>query len=286
MHELEKILEACRRVSRGVVVTVIRTEGSTYRRAGARVVISDRGEAFGAISGGCLERDLAERIAPWVAEMTPRVVTYDSTRTDDLVFGLGLGCRGVLDLLVEPFDELHPPRMLDFHWNGREPVEWSTTLPDGGTMTEIIRPQRALVAFGGGADVAPVLSLARQLGWRADMVTTRDPIALRDYDAAVVMTHNFPRDAEILRALLASDVAYIGILGPKRRGEELLSELGHPGDARIHSPVGLDLGSETPEEIALSIVAEITAVLNHRSARPLRELDRPIHDVQAVPVRA
>jgi xanthine/CO dehydrogenase XdhC/CoxF family maturation factor len=118
------------------------------------------------------------------------------------------------------------------------------------------------------------------------MVTTRDPIELRDYDAAVVMTHNFPRDVEILRALLASPIPYIGLLGPKSRGDELLAELGHDGDARIHSPVGLDLGSETPEEIALSIVAEIASALNQRSARSLRELDRPIHETQTVPSKA
>lgn len=285
MHELEKIVDACRRIRRGVVVTVIRTTGSTYRRAGARVVISDRGEAFGAISGGCLERDLAERIAPWLAEMTPRIVTYDSTSSDDLVFGLGLGCRGVLDLLIEPFDEQHPPRILAFRWNGREPVEWTTILPDGETLTELIRPRRAIVVFGGGADVEPVVALAGQIGWRADVVTTRDPIEPRDYDAAVVMTHNFPRDVEILRALLASPIPYIGLLGPKSRGDELLAELGHRGDSRIHSPIGLDLGSETPEEIALSIISEIAAVLNQRSARPLRELDRPIHEAQSVPAK-
>jgi xanthine dehydrogenase accessory factor len=278
MHELDRLLDAIARTPRGVVVTVIRTEGSTYRRPGARAVVSHDGKAYGAISGGCLERDLAERIAPWLAEMTPRIVTYDSTRSSDVIFGLGLGCRGVLDLLIEPFDETHPPRLASFRWNGREPVEWTTSLPNGETIIEIIRPQRAIVVFGGGADVEPVLALAKQTGWRADLITTRDPVDVRDYDAAVVMTHNFMRDADVLRMLLASPIPYIGLLGPKRRGGELLAEIGHPGDARIHNPIGLDLGGETPEEIALSIVAEIQAVLNRRTARSLRERDAPIHE--------
>ncbi|HEX2061167.1 MAG TPA: XdhC family protein [Thermoanaerobaculia bacterium] len=286
MHEIDNIIEACRTIERGVVVTVVRTHGSTYRRAGARAVIAENGQAFGAISGGCLERDLAERIRPWLADMQPRVVTYDSTREGDLVFGLGLGCRGVLDLLVEPFDAAHPPRILAFRWNGREPVEWTTTLPDGETMLELIRPQKAIVIFGGGLDVEPLVRLARQTGWRADVVTTRDPVDVREYDAAVVMTHNFLRDAEILPMLLASPVPYIGLLGPKSRGEELLAHAQLPRDARIHSPIGLDLGSETPEEIALSIVAEIQAVLNRRSARPLRELDAPIHEPATTPTCA
>jgi len=281
MHEIDKLITACRSLLdaglRGVVVTVVRTHGSTYRRAGARTVIGENGGVFGAISGGCLERDLGERIRPWLADMQPRVVTYDSSRSDDLVFGLGLGCRGVLDLLVEPFDAAHPPRLLQFQWSGREPVAWTTMLPDGESMVEIIQPQRAVVVFGGGADVQPVVSLARAIGWTADVVTTRDPIDLRAYDAAVVMTHNFLRDAELLPALLASQIQYIGLLGPKSRGLELLAHAGLAPDSRIHSPIGLDLGGETPEDIALSIVAEIQAVLNRRSAKALRDLDVPIH---------
>lgn len=283
MHEIDKVITACRSLiaegARGVLVTVVRTVGSTYRRAGARAVISEKGQAFGAISGGCLERDLAERIRPWLVEMTPRVVTYDSTRQDDLVFGMGLGCRGILDLLVEPFDATHlPPIVRDFAWNGREPVEWTTTLPDGSALVEVIRPQRGIVLYGAGLDVDPVVTLARQSGFHVDVVTTRAAIDLAPYDAAVVMTHNFHRDVDILRNLLDSSIPYIGLLGPRSRGDELLAEVGAPRQPRIHSPIGLDLGAETPEEIALSIVAEIQAVLARRSARSLRELQTPIHE--------
>ena len=282
MHEIDRILAAVRRITgagqRGVVVTVVRTEGSTYRRAGARVVISEGGEATGAISGGCLERDLGERIRPWLDGMEPRLVTYDSTRPDDLVFGLGLGCRGVLELLVEPFDAAHPPPLLRFRWNGRQPVAWTTVLPDGENFVEVVRPQRAVGVLGGGPEVEPGVRRGEQVGWRIYVVTTRDPVELDGYDAAVVMTHNFPRDAEILPRLLQSGVAYVGLLGPKSRGDELLAECAAAPDARIHSPVGLDLGGETPEEIALSIVAEIHAVLNRRSAQALRESNAPIHE--------
>ena len=282
MHELDKVIAACRSMinenRRGVLVTLIRTQGSTYRRAGARVVIAESGEAIGAVSGGCLERDLAERIRPWLADMQPRVITYDSSRGDDVVFGLGLGCRGVLELFVEPFDSSHVPSLVtDFRWNGRQPIEWTMHLPNGETLVERIRPQRALAIFGSGADVEPVASLARTIGWRVDVITTRDPIDVSDYDAAIVMTHNFHRDADALGLLLRSQIAYIGLLGPKSRGDELLAEIGATREPRLHSPIGLDLGSETPEEIALSIVAEIQATLNRRSARALRELNEPIH---------
>src|SRR4051794_41848077 len=106
MHEIDKVIAACRSVidrgNRGVLVTVIRTHGSTYRRAGARAVIGEDGTLTGAVSGGCLERDIAERVAMWLADMTPRLRPYDSTRGHGLVFGPGVGWRGKLDLLGRP----------------------------------------------------------------------------------------------------------------------------------------------------------------------------------------
>src|SRR6266508_2977251 len=98
MREIEKIGAAVKRImaagKRGIVAMVASTKGSTYRRAGARCVISEDGETIGAISGGCLERDLAERAKAWGDDFSARVITYDSSRFDDIVFGLGLGCRG------------------------------------------------------------------------------------------------------------------------------------------------------------------------------------------------
>src|SRR5947207_11669808 len=131
MHEIDKTLTALRRVvddgKRGILVTIVATRGSTYRRAGARAVISEDGDSFGTISGGCLERDLGERARGWLGDFQPRVITYDASRADDVIFGLGLGCRGETDMLVEPFDAAHPPRLVtDFQWNGREPVTWTS----------------------------------------------------------------------------------------------------------------------------------------------------------------
>jgi xanthine dehydrogenase accessory factor len=290
VHEIDAIITACRSLidagRRGVLVTVVRTQGSTYRRAGARVVIDDDGIVTGAISGGCLERDLAERIAGWLTDMSPRLITYDSTRSDDLVFGLGLGCRGVLDLLIEPFDATHRPRLIGFQWNGREPAEWTTLLPNGQSMLEILRPPLAIVIFGSGADAEPVAQLARAMGWRVDRARPRENFDPNTLDAAIVMTHNFARDTEILARLMPSPVPYIGLLGPRSRGDELLAEIGASRDARFHNPIGLDLGGETPQEIALSIVAEVQAVFERRSARSLRELTVPIHETRETPTCA
>jgi len=290
MHEIDKTLAALRRViddgKRGILVTIVATRGSTYRRAGARAVISEDGDSFGTLSGGCLERDLGERARAWLADPKPRLFTYDSTKASDIVFGLGLGCRGVIDVLIEPFDAARLPRLAtEFRWNGREPVVWTTTLDGRELLVEAIRPERAIAIFGGGNDVAPVARIAEQIGWRAAVISPKDmhPESVKErvdlgaFDAAVIMTHNFMHDLALLATILPSPIPYVGLLGPKSRGDELLAQLGMTRSERFHSPIGLDLGGETPEEIALAIVAEIQAALNQRDAKSLRELARPIH---------
>jgi xanthine/CO dehydrogenase XdhC/CoxF family maturation factor len=293
MHEITRTIAAAKRVidagKRGILATVIATRGSTYRRAGARTVISEDGEASGTISGGCLERDLAERVASWLVDFTPRVVNYDAAKMTDIVFGLALGCRGEIDLFIEPFDAAHPPRLVtDFRWHGRDPVVWTTMHQGRELFVEIINPERAIAIFGGGADVEPVAHLAQHVGMRASVIAPKDvhpeevreKVDLSAFDAAVVMTHNFLHDLALLAALLPSPIPYVGLLGPKTRGEELLSQLG-PMSAewleKLHSPIGLNLGGETPEEIALSIIAEVESALNRRKAQSLREIDGPIH---------
>ena len=97
----------------------------------------------------------------------------------------------------------------------REPVEWTTILPNGEAMIEIIRPPRTVVIFGSGADAEPVAQLAGSAGWVVTVPKPREIFDARGFDAAVVMTHNFARDAEILARLFASPIQYIGLLGPR-----------------------------------------------------------------------
>ncbi|HEX7191927.1 MAG TPA: XdhC family protein [Thermoanaerobaculia bacterium] len=274
-HEIDRILDAVRAAERGILVTLIRTSGSTYRRGGARAVITESGATCGLVSGGCIERDLRERMKAWMDDFTPHLITYDSTTDADLVFGSGLGCRGTLELLIEPFDAAHPPAIAAFRWNGREPVVWTTRLGDRELLVEVIRPPHTIAVFGNGADVEPVIALAERVGWRVVRAFEQE------LDAAVLMTHNFLRDAELLETLLPSAIPYVGVLGPKKRGAELVEHLSEEARAHAHrlrSPMGLDIGGETPEEIAISIIAEVQAVLNAREGRALLERDAPIHE--------
>ena len=291
MHEIDRIIGAAKNAKRGFIATLVRTEGSTYRRAGARCLITDDGDVTGTISGGCLERDLAARANSWMDDLQPRLITYDSSREDDIVFGLGLGCRGVVDIHIEPFDREHPSRFVrDFAWNGRSPVIWTTSLHDQTLLVEMIHPQRGIAIYGGGPDVEPVVRVAESVGWIARVIRPRDVhpeqvTAPSDVDAAVIMTHNYLYDLALLRTMFASDLSYIGLLGPRSRGDELMAEIQGASRGRLHNPIGLDLGAETPEEIALSIVAEIQAVLNRRDAQQLRNVAGPLHVRANVPAR-
>jgi xanthine/CO dehydrogenase XdhC/CoxF family maturation factor len=104
-------------------------------------------------------------------------------------------------------------------------------------------------------------------------------VSRSDCDAAVVMSHNYERDLVQLRALLAADVSYVGVLGPRRRTRRMVKDLGlsESDAARLHAPAGLDIGGETADGIALSIMAEVQAVMAGRSGAPLRQRRKPIH---------
>jgi xanthine dehydrogenase accessory factor len=168
---------------------------------------------------------------------------------------------------------------------------------------EVLRPPQPLVIFGEGSDVLPLLNFAKSLGWHVTVVpaassagrfTAADVVlpatiefpagnvAVDARTAAVVMTHSYPRDLELLETLIKSPARYIGVLGPKRRTEKLLAtlqahEMPSVSFARIHAPVGLDIGAETPSEIALAVLAEIQSVLKDRPGTSLRDRKAPIH---------
>lgn len=177
-------------------------------------------------------------------------------------------------------------------------------IPSVEVFIETLLPPVPLVVFGAGQDALPVVELARGLGWRtevvdpqarpaslsrfalADQVTLSRPeevgahVAITPRTMALLMSHNYSHDLVLLRFLLASPARYIGVMGPRKRTERMLKELAGAEErvrfedaslARLHSPVGLDIGANGPAEIALSIVAEMRAVLEGRDGGRLRE---------------
>jgi xanthine dehydrogenase accessory factor len=296
VHELDRIrlalTDAAQRGEAALLATVVDVDGSTYRGAGARMVVRADGSTVGAVSGGCLEADIVARAAELLVSGTPELAHYDTRGSDDDVLGLGLGCRGVLDVQLEPLS--------------------GDALNQAIAELAALRERTAvrLLVCGGGTDAIPVVRLASEVGWLVTVVdhrpsfatTTRFPdaervlrldvarepdalaasLVLERFSAAISMAHAATHDRAYLHALLAvPTLCYLGVLGPRRRTMELLEGARHvvPADlpANVYAPVGLDLGAETPEEIALAIVSEIAAVLGGRKAVSLRERRGPIH---------
>ena len=255
MTESNSVVDPFRQREFAALATVVSVEGSSYRRPGARMLITESGETTGVLSGGCLERDVCDRAQKVMRSGTPVVVRYDTT-------------NGNIDVFIE-----------------------------------VVQPRVRLVVFGAGPDVLPIVDLAKYLSWhttvvdtsarvssrerfsKADVVLLCRPedmmsqVSLSERTSVVVMTHNYLHDLELVQQLLPLPLRYLGCLGPRQRTERLLNEAS--GDTRylrrLHAPVGLDIGAETAEEIALSIVSEIKAVLSQRSGAQLRERLGSIH---------
>ncbi|HEV7732057.1 MAG TPA: XdhC family protein [Candidatus Binatia bacterium] len=337
-----------------VLATVVHVEGSGYRRPGARLLVSARGETVGAISGGCLETDLARR-AWWMTASGPAVVSYDAGTIGEV--DPRSGCGGVITVLVErltPHAEPNPLDVIEAVQRTRRPGLVVTALdersgagahhlvfPDDtrcgdvpqlraaadhaiaaglregahamivdgqATLVEVVGPPPALVVFGTGNDGHALVTFAATLGWdvtvtgshalraRAERFPHANRVVLTSPDAPLsgvpldaetsvaVMTHSLALDAVILHELRGVPLRYLGLLGPRHRTDGLLASL-FAGDApglarmraRLHAPIGLDLGADGPNEIALAIVAEIRAVLAGRAGGRLRDRSAALH---------
>lgn len=301
-----------------VVATVAFVRGSMYRRPGARAVLGEHGPLAGIVSGGCLEQDLVLRARAVLAAGQAEIVAYDLANDLDRVFGTGSGCEGSARILLERVLPGEPwPGRVDEALSRRLGGQFETLLegsfphrlcpPDEPfasgepVLREDLVPPLWLVVFGAGDDAQPLVALARAAGFLVTVVDRRAAFA-RDsrfpgaqvacateadfarthpWDprtAAVVMTHSYDKDREILEALLPGPAFYVGLLGPKRRSKRMLEGMSGAESPRLYAPAGLDLGGETPAEIALAIVSEIRAVHTGRAAISLRDRAGSIHE--------
>ncbi len=328
-----------------VLATVFETAGSTYSKSGQRILIRANGDYQGLVSGGCLEGDLAERARAVLENGAASAVTYDMRDEADDLFGLGVGCNGMIRVFLqrltrktgyEPFATIarllfsrRPSCVATVVYSDDEALPAGTTLvtESGGAelfsdsdaerllpgcMAAIeagsarldeaagigvlyapVQPLPNLLVLGAGLDAVPVVSIALELGWRvsvgdhrpsyierndmteAERVALIDPKALDSefeldsFDAVIVMSHHLRTDQEYLGKLAGVDLGYIGVLGPTARKERLLDALGEHGETlrnRLRGPVGIDIGADSPESIALSLLAEIHSELKRGSA--------------------
>jgi xanthine dehydrogenase accessory factor len=359
MKELEQILRLWKKAETSgesaVLATVVKTRGSSYRVPGARMLLISSGQRAGSISGGCLEDELVKK-AFWFTESGPVIRKYDTTPDGEIAPGFGLGCRGVIHVLLErltprdptvfniiqdtaservPAAIAHLIRPIKFagqrltidthggaHHNVAdaelascleresklllsERVSGSVLLKDEiEAFIEIVTPPLRLLVFGAGDDAVPVTEIAKYLGWqvwvfdgrahyaRREKFPQADAVAVRHsgeahvipaidpWTAAILMSHSYAQDLEMLRELSGKGLSYLGVLGPRKRTVQLLSDAGLDASAlgpTLHSPMGLDIGADGPEQVALAVIAEIQATLNGRAGGLLRERIGSIH---------
>jgi xanthine dehydrogenase accessory factor len=353
------------------LATVVHVEGSSYRRPGARMLVTDDGQLTGAISGGCLEGDALRKALLAISQQKNKLVTYDTTDDHDTTLGVQLGCNGIVHILFEPIhtEQANNPIELlkqvlvkrqkavlitlfslhsrtasqpgtcflhlakdsrtvynqsqaDFGLNLLDEADaayakgdsfFKAFSRDNQNLTgfvEYLNTPPALVIAGAGNDIVPLVEMADILGWETTVVDGRvahatkqrfpkatkvivtkaedvlDHVEPDERTFFLLMTHNYNYDLTLLKQLIFVDnCPYTGALGPKKKLERMFAELEDHGlqitdlqKSRIYGPVGLDIGAETSEEIALSVLAEIKAVLSDKKGLSLKDKTEPIHN--------
>ncbi len=334
MVDRQRIVRQWNRGLARVLVTLVRAEGSSYRRPGAHLLIGMDGEYAGTVSGGCLEAEVVRKAA-WMVRDGAIVERYSTLFDDTAEIPFGLGCGGVVDLLLEPADTAECRALVEAMEAslGGEKSIVATWLPvsgkrlrrvvldangdvvfrsealhsvdldavvnfsvtsfrdDSELYVESLSAPPRLFVLGAGDDAKPVVTMAALLGWRVTVVDGRAQLARPErfpkaervvstsdiaelgvtaIDAVVIMTHSYEQDRALLAGLLGgSDVpGYVGLLGASHRSSLLVSEAAATigcGVAecceRVWAPVGLDLGGDGAEAIALAIIAEVQAWL-------------------------
>ena len=310
-----------------VLATIIGTEGSSYRKTGAMMMINSLGKYHGLLSGGCLESDIMRQSRRCWEDGRNRIIQYDMREEEDLAWQLGIGCGGLVRILLQPVDtdnqylRLDQLRGLlqqnkyccyrqnideDFPNNDlmeleNEPTEKFQMGEQSGQqiLSHFLKPAPHLAVFGGGVDAIPLVSMAGDLGWQVTLVDPRPSYArashfgaakqivrseihqlqnaawLNQLDVAILMNHNVELDAQSLALLKDSSAKYLGILGPTHRTDRVFDAAGlnlEMFTMPISNPVGLRLGGELPESIALSILSEVHAFLEQADGRSISGL--------------
>lgn len=333
-HEFKKIIETYsilkKSGQKAVLATVVLVEGSSYRREGARMLVLENGKTIGAISGGCVEKEVVQQAQFVFKSGRAKIMTYDGRYR--------LGCEGTLfvlleeliiddctlDLLTNSFLNRKTFRVnSNFTLEDKEVEMGSELLFESGDVRYLnkrIQPSQQLevfeeelvpcfqlVIFGGEHDSVKLCELAFASGWEVTVVCSpqsgkskRDfPGAsmvflttAENYDAStidaetaiVIMSHNFAKDVLFLKVLKVFNPIYIGLLGPAKRREQLLHayieyhpEVEEAFLDRIYGPAGLNIGAETPGEIAISIIAEILSVVRNENVMSLQDKKGAIH---------
>ncbi len=336
LHELKEIINQAiinqKKGLKNVLASVVHLDGSSYRKPGVRMLISDDLSSIGTVSGGCVEKEIIQRAKIVFTDNKPKVITYDGR--------FRLGCEGVLYILIEPFfisvdflnsfveatknretikiessfikqDEAFGDFGSIITFENKKTYSFSDAnnhkSEKEDVFTQILQPSFKFIIIGGEHDAVKLCKVASNLGWEIEVITSaKDSKQLSDFPGAnsvigdspetvqfsnieentaiVIMNHSYVQDLKYLVNLSKYKPKYIGVLGAPNRRERLFNELfEYAPDVsddfldHIYTPAGLHIGAQTPEEIAVSIVAEILSVIRKKEPFSLRKLNGKIH---------
>jgi len=312
------------------LATVVDLDGSSYRKPGVRMLLREDGQMTGAVSGGCVEKEILRQTQSVFENGIAKMMTYDGRYR--------LGCEGILYILIESFEPEKAflnafENVLDKRMNfevfsyfkkeeGADEkmgtlfnfsdtsyaVREGFERTDGYSVFEEIKvPCFQLVVVGAEHDAVQLGSYASLTGWEVTVVASAaeektktdfpgikellsvEPEVLSadivdEHTAVILMTHSYVRDLKYFLALKNTLPIYLGILGPSKRREKLLNELieQYPEvDEKlldcVYGPAGLNIGAETAQEVALSIIAEILSVVRDKKPMMLKDKSGGIH---------
>ncbi|MCA9777977.1 MAG: XdhC family protein [Candidatus Eremiobacteraeota bacterium] len=271
-----------------VLVSLVEVSGSTYRKTGARMMVTSN-QTLGLMSGGCLEEEIARKCRPLLlGEERFLRLDIDTRQFLGCDGRLGLWCERVEHGFLKSVARVREQRRA-LYCNTYPDSDRPSTISeesDPAAFHELLLPPRRVLVFGSAPDSQPLLSLCRSMEWEAEqIVLASDPnatansaikvlaqsahiskLGVDSTTACVVMNHHFGRDLELLHALWQSSTLFLGLLGSRRRRDELLEQLAlmdvNLESRELFAPVGLSLGAEGPHEIALAICAQIMQVFN------------------------
>ena len=334
LHELKDIIRSAKIAKQNGIKTclasVISLEGSSYRRPGVRMSIQSDGKMIGAVSGGCVEKEVLRQAQSVFETGDPKLMVYDGRYR--------LGCEGILYILIEPFspddsfyrafeeqcssrnsfkitstfstnDEHRNSGMSTFHFGGSSYNMRDNHSSDNllDSYEQIIKPGFKLVIIGSEHDAVQLCKYASSTGWEVAIVAPPDdPKSIQNFPGAsqylgidehefgslnfdqqtalMFMTHSYVKDLKYLMSITQVDVPYIGLLGPSKRREKLINEILERNEDisdeffdRLHGPAGINIGAETPQEIAISILAEILTVIRNQKPVSLKNKTGGIH---------
>lgn len=334
LHELKDIVRSAQLAQQKGIKTclasVVSLDGSSYRRPGVRMSVQSDGKMIGAVSGGCVEKEVLRQAQSVFETNEPKLMVYDGRYR--------LGCEGILFILIEPFvpeadffdafeaqcasrksfgiETTYSKEESDrfkghsvFHFLDASFSVRPNTIADEtlDVFKQTIQPGFKIVIVGSEHDAVQLCKYASSTGWEVDIIAPPDdPKSIENFPGAsnyygiseqefasfefdsqttlMFMTHSYVKDLKYLSTVVNKKVPYIGLLGPSKRREKLINEMLERDENisdeffdRLHGPAGINIGAETPQEIAISILAEILTVIRKQKPISLKNKTGGIH---------